>query len=206
MLPKTVNDYLLSGCMRCQYGATPNCKVHQWQNELKTLRNLLLQSDLQEVIKWGVPCYTYNQKNVVILAAFKNYVGLSFFKGKLINDTYHLFHEQTENSQTSRTIKFTDLQEIIDNIPKIQEYIIQALEIEKSGKKIEKEKTEILFPDELLEKFKENPDFANAFLKLTPGRQKGYIIYFTQPKKLETRYQRIEKSIPKILEGKGLNE
>lgn len=206
MLPKTVNDYLLTGCMRCKYGATPDCKVHQWQNELSLLRKILLDTPLSETIKWGVPCYTYNQKNVVILAAFKNYVALSFFKGELLNDNYNLLEKSGENSSSGRVIKFTNLEKILENSIQIQEYILQAIEIEKTGKSVVKTKTEISYPDELLEKFKENSDFAQAFLKLTPGRQRGYIIYFTQPKQIKTRYLRIEKCISKIMEGKGLNE
>ncbi len=206
MLPKTVNDYLLTGCMRCKYGATLECKVHQWQNELGLLRKILLDTPLSETIKWGVPCYTYNQKNVIILAAFKNHVTMSFFKGELLNDTYNLLEKSGENSSSGKVIKFTNSEKILENSTQIQEYILQAIEIEKTGRISKKEKAEILLPDELLEKFKENTDFAQAFLKLTHGKQRGYIIYFTQPKQVKTRYQRIEKYISKIMEGKGLNE
>lgn len=206
MPPKNVEEYLMTGCMRCKYGATPDCKVHLWQKELKDLRKILLELPLTETIKWGVPCYTFDKKNVLVLAAFKHYVALSFFQGELINDPYGLLEKPGDNTTSGRVLKFTHFEKIMENSIFIQEYVLQAIELIKLGKRNEKRKTEITFPNELLEKFQENTEFEQAFLKLTPGRQRGYILYFLQPKQVKTRYQRIEKCIPQILEGKGLNE
>lgn len=206
MLPKNVEEYLMTGCMRCKYGATPDCKVHLWQKELNGLRKILLELPLTETIKWGVPCYTFNQKNVLILAAFKHYVALSFFQGEFLHDPYGLLEKPGENTTSGRVIKFTHFEKITESSIFIQEYVLQAIELVKLNKRKEKNKKEIPFPNELLDKFQENPDFEQAFLKLTPGRQRGYIFYFSQPKQIQTRIQRIEKCIPKIFEGKGWNE
>lgn len=120
MFPQNVEDYLLRGCMRCQYGSTPKCKVHKWQDELKALRDILLSSALKEEIKWGVPCYTFQQKNVIILAAFKNYVSLNFFKGEWIQDAYGLLEKSGNNTHKGRVIRFTSIEQILENTLKFK--------------------------------------------------------------------------------------
>lgn len=198
-----VDHYLIDGCMRCKYGATPQCKVNTWRIELETLRQLLLESELTEDVKWSVPCYTLNNKNVVILTAFKDYACLSFFKGALMKDKEGLFEKHGESSQVFRLLKFTSPDQIVKQKKVIATYLKEAIEIEKSGKKVELVKNLEPIPEELLEMFKKMPDLKKAFFALTPGRQRGYIIHFSQPKQATTRIGRIEKQIQKIMAGKG---
>jgi uncharacterized protein YdeI (YjbR/CyaY-like superfamily) len=202
MNPK-VDQYLIDGCMRCKYGATPQCKVNTWRIELETLRHLLLETELIEDIKWSVPCYTLNNKNVVILSAFKDYACLSFFKGALMKDSGNVFEKHGESSQVFRLIKFTSPDQIVKQKKLILSYLKEAIEIEKSGKKVELVKNLEPAPEELLEIFNKRPDLKKAFYALTPGRQRGYIIYFSQPKQSATRINRIEKQIQNIMNGKG---
>ncbi|TNE72432.1 hypothetical protein EP331_07290 [bacterium] len=200
----TVDEYLEIGCGRCKLVGTPECKVNTWRSELIQLRHIMLESGLVEDRKWGMPCYTYQDKNVIIVTAFKEFSSLSFFKGVLLKDEKKLLHKSGENSQSARFFKFTSVQEIIDIEPEIRSYIKEAIEIEKAGKKVDfKEKNELVFPDELLQLFDENQEFKDAFLALTPGRQRGYNLHFSAPKQAKTRISRIEKFIPKIMDGKG---
>ena len=202
----TVDNYLLEGCGRCPLGGTPECKVHQWTNELTLLRRFVLECELVEEIKWGVPCYTSQNKNVLIISAFKSYCALSFFKGVLLKDEKELLVKPGKNSQAARLFKFTDIQQIQEVENDIKQYIYEAVEVEKAGLKVEfKKKTEPI-PEELELKFNEDPTFQNAFETLTPGRQRGYIIYFSAPEQSKTRTSRIEKCIGKILNGEGLND
>lgn len=201
-----VDKYLIDGCMRCKLGATPACKVNHWKEELLLLRQIALDSGLTETIKWGVPCYTYNDKNIILIAAFKEYCGFSFPKGMLLNDKYQLLVSPGESSQSALFAKFTHANDIVVNSEKLKEYILQAIEVEKSGKKIEFKKNPEPIPKELLQKFDELPVLKKAFFDLTPGRQRGYIIYFSQPKQSSSRFNRIEKCIPKIMNGEGLND
>jgi len=201
-----VDQYLIDGCMRCPYGATPACKVNNWKEELVMLRHIALECELAEELKWGVPCYTYEDKNVAIVSAFKEYASLSFFKGSLLQDTHQILVKQGESSQSARLIKFTSTDQILELQDILKSYIQEAVELEKSGAKVEFKKNPEPVPTELLEKFEASPNFRNAFFSLTPGRQRGYIIYFSQPKSPQSRYNRIEKCREKILNGEGLHD
>ncbi|MCG8699731.1 MAG: DUF1801 domain-containing protein [Bacteroidales bacterium] len=205
MNPK-VDKYLIDGCMRCPYGATPDCKVHRWKAELEYLRILVLDSELTEEIKWGVPCYTLNNKNVLLISALKEYCCISFFKGVLLKDSKSLLTNPGQNSQSDRQFRFTKLEQIKDVETDIKQYIQEAIEIEKSGLQVELKKNPEPVPSELIDKFKEDPVFKSAFEALTPGRQRGYVLFFSAPKQSKTRESRIEKSMNKILNGIGLHD
>lgn len=179
----------------------------QWQEEFKVLRSILLDCGLTEELKWKQPCYTFNSNNVAILGGFKSHCVLSFFKGVLLNDEEEILVSPGENSQSVKMFKFTEPKQIIAKEATIKAYIFEAIEIEKSGVKVEtKNFDETDFTEELVEVFEKNPKLKKAFLDLTPGRQRGYNIHFSQPKNASTRYSRIEKLTPKILAGKGMND
>ncbi len=206
MNPK-VDLYLVDGCGRCGLYQTPQCKVHKWSKELEYLRMLLLSCGLEEDLKWSQPCYLHQKKNIVILSAFKEYAALNFFKGALMADPEQLLVAAGENSQSARQYRCTSLDEIIANEPAIKALIMEAVEVEKSGKKVEFKKTEAYdVPEELTQMFDEDPLFKDAFYALTPGRQRGYLLYFSQAKQSATRSSRIVKMMPKIYEGKGYND
>ncbi|WP_317045273.1 YdeI/OmpD-associated family protein [Algoriphagus halophilus] len=207
MMNKNVDNYFVEGCGRCPLGGTPQCKVHSWAQELDLLRAILQESELKEESKWGVPCYTYQGENVLILSAFKEYCCLSFFKGALLKDPYKILSKQGENTYAARLILFTHVQEIQKLTSQIKSTISEAIEVEKSGLKLPaKEYTAKDFVNELQQKLEEDPSFKSAFEALTPGRQRGYNLYFSQAKQSVTRFSRIEKSMIKIFEGKGWNE
>lgn len=202
-----VDLYLADGCGRCKYHATPKCKVKTWQNELETLRQVVLDSGLLvEDLKWGVPVYTVNGKNILSVSAFKEYACISFFKGVLLNDTNGIFEKHGENSQSMRIIKFTNADDIVKLEPILHAYIKEAIAVEESGAKVEFKKNLEPTPDELLAKFEEVPVFKNAFYALTPGKQRAYIIYFSQPKQSQSRINRIESKMQAILNGEGLHD
>lgn len=206
MNPK-IDTYLAVGCGRCPLGNTPECKVHNWTDELPLLREIVLDCGLIEELKWSVPCYTFEGNNVVIVSAFKDYCSISFFKGVLLKDTNKILSKQGENSQSGRLLKFTNVQQIIELRSVIKQYIHEAIEVEKSGLKVDfKDVSEYAIPEELENKFVENESFRNAFFTLTPGRQKGYLLHFSQPKQSATRSARIEKFMPQIFKGKGLHD
>lgn len=193
---------------------TPNPKVDdflskttQWQEELKTLRRIVQASELTEDIKWGVPCYTLEKKNIVCIHGFKEYFALLFFKGALIKDEQNLLYAQTENVQAGRQLRFTSSQEIMALEPVINNYIAQAIAIEKAGLKVTLKKTSDLdLPSEFQSVLETNRAVKLAFEALTPGRQRAYILYFSAPKQAKTRQTRIEKCLEQILSGKGLND
>ncbi|MCS6974746.1 MAG: YdeI/OmpD-associated family protein [Cyclobacteriaceae bacterium] len=201
-----VEHYLASGCGRCSYYNTPQCKVNTWRAELTALRNILLQTQLKEEIKWSMPCYTFNGKNVVMISAFREYCALSFFKGVLLKDPHGLLSKPGENSRIARVMRFTSLSDIKQKKSIIEAYIREAIELEKSGARIQATKNLPAIPDEFEQKMDENPKLKKAFEALTPGRQRGYILYFTQAKQTKTRLSRIKKCIPWILIGKGLQD
>lgn len=206
MNPK-VDLYFIEGCGRCKLGGTPQCKVHTWAEELQELRRILLETGLNEELKWSIPCYTYQGKNLLLMAAFKEYCSLSFFKGSLLKDEKKLLHQPGENSQATRQFRFTKLKEIKKMESILKTYIQEAKEVEKAGLKVDfKEKRTLIFPNELLQKFEENPVLKTAFEALTPGRQRAYNLYFSAAKQSKTRESRIEKCISQIFAGKGLNE
>lgn len=174
---------------------------------MKHLRMIVLNCGLKEELKWGVPCYTFQKVNIAVVAAFKEYCSLSFFKGALLNDSYKILNKPGENTQSARLIKFTNVQEIMAMEATLKAYIYEAIEVEKAGLKVEfKKTTEYNIPEEFQTILDENPDVKAAFEALTPGRQRGYLLHFSQPKQSKTRESRIEKCIPKIFEGKGFNE
>lgn len=201
-----VNRYLIDGCMRCKLGATPACKVNKWRTELETLRSIVLQHELKEELKWGAPCYTYNGKNIILLSALKDAVVMSFLKGSLIEDKNNILQKAGLNSNVARIIKFKNVNDIISIKQELNNFIKAAIDVENKGLKISKQTNDIKLPIELEECFKADAALKKAFLALTPGKQRGYIIYFMQPKQVETRIKRIEKCREKIINGEGLND
>ena len=202
----SVESYFTDGCGRCPLGGTSQCKVHNWTQELKQLRSIILSCGLTEESKWGVPTYTFQKKNILILAAFNEYCSISFFKGALLSDKHNILVKPGENTQAGRLIKFTDLIKIAQLKSVIKAYIFEAIEVEKEGLKVEYTKNPEPVPEELQTKLENDPFFKSAFEALTPGRQRGYILFFSAPKQSKTREARIEKCAPKILEGIGLND
>ncbi|QDU76124.1 hypothetical protein Pan97_31690 [Bremerella volcania] len=177
-----------------------------WQKELTLLRKLVLETELTEAWKWQAPCYTLNNKNVVMIAAFKNDCVLSFFKGPLLNDPENLLVAPGENSRTFRVVRFTDARQITKLKSKLKFLIQQAIEAERSGKQVETKQGPDEFPVELQTKLKEDPRLKKAFEALTPGRQRAYVMHFAAAKQSKTRTARIEKFAPRILDGKGMND
>lgn len=201
-----VDQYLNIGCGRCALGGTPKCKVHFWPQELNVLRGLILDCGLIEDVKWDVPCYTFGGKNILILSALKNYCSINFFKGSLLGDESKLLSKPGENTQGGRVIKFTSVEQIIELEPTIKAYIFEAIEVEKAGLKVEIKKDLDPLPEELIEVFKNDKILEASFYNLTPGRQRGYVLFFNQAKQSKTRITRIQKSRADILIGKGMGE
>ena len=182
-------------------------KAKKWQEELEQLRTIVLDCGLTEELKWGVPCYTFEKRNIVLIHGFKEYCALLFFKGALLNDANGLLIQQTENVQAARQIRFTSVRGIVKMKPILKAYIYEAIEVEKAGLKVKlKKAAEFKIPEEFQKKLDKIPALKTAFKALTPGRQKGYIFYFSQPKQSKTRESRVEKCMPQILNGKGLND
>ena len=182
-------------------------KESKWQAAFAELRALVLETELTEELKWGCPCYTLGKSNIVLIHGFKDYCALLFMQGALIKDGAGILIQQTENVQAARQIRFEDVSEIMQNKTIIQNYIQQAIAIQKAGLKVELKKTrEYVIPVEFQGVLDEMPELKTAFEALTPGRQRGYLLYFAAPKQVKTREARIEKYIPKILSGKGLED
>ncbi|MBL7858839.1 MAG: DUF1801 domain-containing protein [Cyclobacteriaceae bacterium] len=200
-----VDTYLMDGCMRCKYGATPQCKVNTWRKELEALRQIVLETGLKEEIKWGAPVYTLNGKNIVSVGALKESANLGFFKGVLLTDKQKILQQQG-TIQSGRIVKFTDADKIKKLKSVLKSYILEAIAIEESGKKVELKKNPEPIPAELTQVFENDPAFKKAFYALTPGRQRGYIIHFSQPKPPQTRIGRIEKYKAQIFTGVGLHD
>lgn len=178
-----------------------------WQEALKVLRQLVLDCTLEETLKWGVPCYTFQKKNILLMHEFKEYCALLFFKGALLQDPHGILIQQTENTQAARQIRFTSVQEILDMETILKRYIYEAIEVEKAGLKVALKKTaEYLIPSEFQKKLDEIPGLNTAFYALTPGRQRAYLLYFAAAKQSKTREARVEKSMEQILSGKGLED
>lgn len=201
-----IADFFDVGCGRCPLVGTPNCKVKTWNAELRALRDIILKIDVTEERKWGVPCYTNNGKNIVLLSALKESATISFLKGSLIDDVHGVLIAPGKNSQSARYMKFTSVQEIKKAKPIIIDYIQQALEIEITGKKVVFKKDDDPIPEELSESFAKQPSLKTAFYALTPGRRRGYLLHFNQAKQSATRESRIQKCIPNIMKGKGLQD
>lgn len=199
-----IDQFLLEGCMRCSLGATPACKVLLWTDILEFLRQLILETELQEERKWGVPTYSLNGKNVIMLGVFKDSCVLSFIKGQLLPDPKGLLELPGPNSREGRVLRFTQLSQATLLEKDIRDFLQDAIQVEQSGKKSETAPPPQVLPDELLQKFSEHPGLETAFFKLTPGRQRGYLIHFCGAKQSPTRLSRIEKSVAKIFAGKGM--
>ncbi|MEB2274692.1 YdeI family protein [Bacillus sp. ILBB4] len=182
-------------------------EAKKWKEEYETLRKIVLDCELTEDFKWMNPCYTFEKKNVVLMHGFKEYCALLFPKGSLLQDSHGILIQQTENVQGARQIRFTNVQEIVEKEAILKAYIYEGIEVEKAGLKVKAKKPEeLIIPEELQHKFDEIPALKNAFTTLTPGRQRAYILYFSGAKQSKTRESRIEKCIPNILTGKGLND
>jgi uncharacterized protein YdeI (YjbR/CyaY-like superfamily) len=181
--------------------------AQKWQKEFKKLRTIVLDCGLTEELKWGQPCYTFKKSNIVLIHGFKEYCALLFFKGALLHDTDGILIRQTENVQAARQVRFTNIKDIVKIESILKTYIYEAIEVEKSGLKVKMKKTsDFRIPEEFQNKLNEIPALKSAFNTLTPGRQRAYLFYFSQPKQSKTRTSRVEKYMQQILNGKGLNE
>ena len=181
-------------------------KAKKWQEELEQLRMIVLDCGLTEELKWGVPCYMFEKRNIVLIHGFKEYCALLFFKGALLNDAKGILIQQTENVQAARQIRFTNIREIVKLKPLLKAYIYEAIEVEKAGLKVNFKKNPEPIPEEFQNKLDEISALKTAFDALTPGRQRAYILYFSAPKQSKTRESRVEKCMQQILNGKGLND
>jgi uncharacterized protein YdeI (YjbR/CyaY-like superfamily) len=182
-------------------------KAGKWQDELQKLRMIVLACGLTEELKWGVPCYTFQKRNIVLIHLFKEYCALLFFKGVLLNDPNGILIQQTEHVQAARQVRFTNLRQIVDMEQMLKAYIYEAIEVEKAGLKVKlKKTTAFVMPEELRIKLDEIPALKTAFDGLTPGRQRAYLLHFAAPKQSKTRESRVEKCMQQILDGKGLND
>lgn len=182
-------------------------KAKKWQKEMEKLRLIILDCQLTEELKWGKPCYTFQKTNIVLIVGFKEYCALIFCKGALLNDAHDLLIKPGENTQAQRQIRFTNLREIVQTEPILKNYIFQAIEAEKAGLQVNyKKHTELIFPEEFQNKLDEIPALNTAFQALTPGRQRAYHLYFSAAKQSKTRASRVEKWMPQILQGKGMDD
>jgi len=182
-------------------------KSKKWQAELEQLRMMVLDCLLAEELKWGVPCYTFQHNNILLIHTFKEYCAVLFFKGALLQDAEGILVQQTENVQAARQIRFTSVQQIVDMEATLKAYIYEAIEVEKAGLNVElKKTTEFSIPEEFQHKLAEIPALKTAFYALTPGRQRAYLLHFSAPKQAKTREARIEKWLQQMLDGKGLDD
>ncbi|GAA3978352.1 YdeI/OmpD-associated family protein [Mucilaginibacter dorajii] len=182
-------------------------KSQKWQKEIERLRMIALDCNLTEELKWGCPCYTHQNGNIVLIHVFNEYCAFLFFKGSLLNDSDGILVQQTENVQAARQARFTSVAQIVELVPTLKAYIYEAIEVEKAGLKVElKKTTEFKIAEEFQIKLDAMPILKTAFEALTPGRQRGYLLYFSAAKQSKTREQRVEKYIPQILDGKGLDD
>jgi uncharacterized protein YdeI (YjbR/CyaY-like superfamily) len=182
-------------------------KDTKWQKEYEKLRTIILDCGLNEELKWGCPCYTFQNTNIVLIHGFKEYCALLFFKGALLNDADGILIQQTENVQSARQVRFTNAKEIDKLEPTLKAYIYEAIEVERAGLKVNyKKTTEYSIPEEFQKKLNKIPGLKKAFNELTPGRQRAYIFYFSSAKQSKTRESRVEKYVQQILDGKGLDD
>lgn len=182
-------------------------KPRKWKEEIIILRDIILSSGLNEELKWGCPCYTLEEKNIVLIHVFKEYCAVLFFKGALLKDRENILIQQTENVQSARQMRFISTAEIAELKPVLTDYINEAVEIEKQGLKVELKKTaEYKIPEEFQNRLDAMPALKKAFYALTPGRQRGYLLYFSAAKQSKTREQRVEKYMKQIMDGKGMDD
>ena len=206
MKATTVDQYLLDGCGRCSKGGTPNCTVHKWHPILVAMRELAKECLLTEEVKWSVPCYTLNGKNVLMIHAFMEYCSIMFMKGSLLTDPENILHRQTEHVTAGRQLRYLRIEDFLAQRERAKDFILEAIQLEEAGKKVEKRTQADPVVDELKEAFAQDSAFKTAFYQLTPGRQRAYLLHFAQPKQAETRASRIEKCMPMILRGEGLHD
>lgn len=182
-------------------------KADKWQAEIRALRSIILDTQLVEDLKWGCPCYTFNDRNIVLIHVFKDYCAVLFFKGALLKDPEKLLIQQTENVQSGRQMRFTSLKEVKQCAAALKAYIFEAVEAEEKGLKVPRKETkDYPVPEEFQSRLDADPKLKKAFEALTPGRQRGYLFHFGQAKLSKTRSERVKKNIPRILEGKGLDD
>lgn len=182
-------------------------KETKWQEEYEKLRTIILDCGLMEELKWGCPCYTYDNTNVVLIHGFKEYCAVLFFKGALLNDPHGILIQQTKNVQSARQVRFTNVREIAKQEKILKAYIYKAIEVERAGLKVKLKKTsDYKVPEEFQKQLDKKTALKKAFEALTPGRQRAYIFYFSQAKQSKTKEARVEKYVKKILEGKGLED
>ena len=203
---KSADNFFINGCGRCPLGGTPECKVHDFTAELKLLRAIVLESGLPETCKWGVPCYTYQNKNLLMISAFKAHCTISFLNGALLKDEKNILEKLGQHTQAARVIKFDNVEKVQNLSTDIKSYIYEAIELEKAGIKVVLKKNPEPLPLELENRFEQDPVFKAAFESLTPGRQRGYILFFSGAKQAKTREARIEKSVENILNGIGMHD
>ena len=182
-------------------------KAERWQEEFEKLRAIVLDCGLTEELKWGVPCYSFQGKNIVLMHGFKDYCAILFFKGVLLKDPKGILIQQTRNVQAARQVRFTSVREVVEKESALRAYVREAIEVEKAGLQVKfKETSDFKIPAEFQTKLDEIPSLKTAFYALTAGRQRGYIFYFSQPKQSKTRETRVQKFVKQILSGKGLDD
>lgn len=205
-ITKDIETYLLDGCGRCDLGGTPDCKVHQWSEILQALMGIARSMGLEETVKWGVPCYMIDGKVVFLISALKESSVISFFKGVLLDDPKSLLVKPGPNSHAGRYLKFTSPSEVVAKEEDIRWFMDQAIKAEREGLPMPAREIGMEIPEALEKYFAQDTVFRDAFEALTPGRQRGYLIYFNGAKQEQTRISRIEKCIPNILHGIGLHD
>ena len=201
-----IEEYFSKGCGRCERFATPDCSTRQWSRGLKNLRQIFLELGLVETVKWAHPCYMHADRNIVILGAFRSDFRISFFNAALMKDAEGVLEKQGPNTRHPGMIRFTKNAQVAEMAPIIMAYLKEAMGYAEAGIKPPKEQGELELPDELLVALESDPELADAFHSLTPGRQKSYVINLNSAKKPETRIARIAKFREKILAGKGATE
>lgn len=205
-MTRDIETFFIDGCMRCTLGATDACKVRKWPEELAALRSIAQSSGLAEEMKWGVPCYTLDGKNILNISAVKDAAVIGFFKGALLEDPSRMLVPPGPNSQAVRQVKFTSVADIESAEQALRALINAAIEAQKAGKSIPFASSPEPMPEELLEAFADDPSFEAAFCRLTPGRQRGYLLHFSSAKQSATRKSRIEKHRQAIIDGKGMHD
>lgn len=201
-----VDAYLQDGCGRCAYYATPDCKVNTWRQVLVALRAVLLETPLQEELKWSCPCYTHKGANVLMLSAFKDSAVVSFFKGALLKDPAGVLEKPGESSQAARFMRFTAMEQVAEREALLRAYVDEAIQLEEAGKKVAFKQNPEPMPEELAAILEADPELKRAFEALTPGRQRGYILYISGAKQASTRTARAEKHMERIRAGKGIHD
>jgi uncharacterized protein YdeI (YjbR/CyaY-like superfamily) len=201
-----IEDYFAKGCGRCERFATADCSTRQWIIGLEDLRRICLDAGLTETVKWAHPCYMHADRNIAVIGAFRGDFRISFFNAALLQDPEGVLDKQGPNTQHPDCLRFTDNAQVVQREPVLRAYLAEAMAYAEAGIKPPKEEGQLELPDELVEAMEADPELAEAFARLTPGRQKSYVIHVNSAKKAETRITRIARSREKILSGKGFNE